>query len=312
MKNLMSAFGAKRGVAVCSTVLSLALLGAMPSHARNEIVFKSLDDLDKCAREYRYDTGVCLEPLQAYAKKNPKELFAIGKRARLQFTHWVALQFFEPALGKSPTPAQCGDEDLALAVVSGLALPPDRKDKATADRVFAGSCYSALRPAVEKAVAEAKGEGYTGQHGCAALAAKSVKPAACEPKVVVAEPPAPPEKLPSVNLATAKIGLIKVYRGPEGERVTMADLPEAKGAFAIRVDGVRSDINGKTMVHMETPNGRLTEYWTEIGGKRWSTVITHGESYKEYKVYVPGLTAAVPVSYSESDTKAASEASLRK
>ena len=84
-----------------SLLLSASMLMGLsiPASAQERMVFKSLADLDKCAANYRYDTGYCLEPLQKYAKTHPKELFAIGKRARLQFTHWVALQFFEPALG---------------------------------------------------------------------------------------------------------------------------------------------------------------------------------------------------------------------
>ena len=83
-----------------------------PTVAQDRMVFKSLVDLDKCAANNRYDTGYCLEALQKYAKTHPKELFAIGKRARLQFNHWVALQFFEPALGAAPAAVKCADEDV--------------------------------------------------------------------------------------------------------------------------------------------------------------------------------------------------------
>ncbi len=291
--------------------LGLAVLAA-PALAQNKMVFKSLADLDTCASKNAYDTGVCLEPLHAYAKAHPKELFAIGKRARLQFKHWVALEFFEPALGKSPSAAQCADEDVGLAVISGLATPTGDAPQTAALRVFSGACFAALRPAIEKEVVASKGAGYIARHACPVLAAKGASLPACEPKPEVAAPPAKPDVLPVVDLATAKFALIKVFVGSEGVRMTMADIPAVPGAFAIRVDGVRGDFNGKTQVHQQTPGGTGFDYWTLMEGKRWTTLVERGGSFKNYQLYVPGTRDGIPVSYSDRDSKAASEATLRK
>jgi hypothetical protein len=298
-------------------IASVGLFATALSAQNNRIVFNSLADLDKCANQYSWDTGVCLEALQTYSRKHPKENFAIAKRARVQFKHWAALQFFEPALGKAPTAAQCGDEDLQLAVLSGIALPASHDTKPIADRVFAGPCFSALRPAIEKAVNESGGAGYMWQNGCAALAAKGVKLASCSAAPVVATAaasavPTPMEKLPNVNLTSAKIGVVKVYRGTEGERVTIADLPDAKGAFAIRFDGVRSAWNGKTLVHRETTTGNnRLEYWTDVKGERWVSVHVSGGGARQYELFLPDGKGAIPLSYSDKDTQATKAETLR-
>jgi hypothetical protein len=280
--------------------------------AKDELVFKTLADLDKCAANNRYDTGVCLEPLQKYAKAHPKELFAIGKRARLQFTHWAALQFFEPALGMSPTPAQCADEDVGLAVVSGLSMPADAAPNAIARRLLNGACFSAVRGAVEKEITSANGEGYLPQHACPIFANKGVKPSACEPKKEVAAAPVVEDKLPVVDIATAKVGIVKVYSGPEGELITMADVAGTPGVFLVRIDGVRSPMNGKTMVHKERRSGTGFDYWTEIDGKRWTTITARGGSYKNYAVNVPGTRDSISMSYNERESKAVSAETFKK
>lgn len=123
--------------------------------AQNRFVFKSLTDLDKCAANNSDNTGVCLEALQQYAKSHPKELFAIGKRDRKQFQQWVALEFFEPALGASPSAAKCADKDVRLAIVSGLAMSADAAPNEIARRLLNGKCFASLKTLVAKEIASA-------------------------------------------------------------------------------------------------------------------------------------------------------------
>jgi hypothetical protein len=297
-----------------SLLLSASMLTglSMSAFAQERMVFKSLADLDKCAANNSYDTGYCLEPLQKYAKTHPKELFAIGKRARLQFKHWAALQFFEPALGASPAAAKCADEDVSLAIVSGLSQPAENAPNGIARRLLSGACFPSVRAAVEKEIVSSNGEGYLPQHACPIFAKKGIKLSACEPKKAISAKPIVEEKLPVVNIATAKVGIIKVYSGSEGERITMADVQGTSGAYLVRIDGVRSPINGKTMVHKEQPSGNGFDYWTEIDGKRWNTIVVRGGSYKNYTVYVPGIRNEIGMSYNEAESKTASAASFRK
>ena len=92
----------------------------------------------------------------------------------------------------------------------------------------------------------------------------------------------------------------------------MADVPETPGAYLIRIDGVRSQVNGKTMVRREQPSGNGFEYWTQINGKRWNTIVVRGGSYSNYNVYVPGIRNEFGMSYNEAESKAASSAIFKK
>jgi hypothetical protein len=298
-------------LAVSSASLFMTVLSGT-AFAKDPMVFKSLADLDKCAANNSYDTGVCLAALQKYAKSHPKESFAIGKRARLQFKHWVALQFFEPGLGASPTAAQCADEDVSLAVVSGLSMPSDAAPNGIARRLLGGKCFSSIRVMVAKEIASANGEGYLPQYACPIFAKKGVKLSGCEPKKQVSAAPIVEEKLPMVDIQTAKVGIIKVYSGSDGEQIAIADVVGTPGAYLVRLDGVRSPMNGKTIVHKEQQSGDRLNYWTEIDGKRWNTIVVRGGSYKNYTVYVPGVRDAIGMNYNDNASKAFSAASFKK
>jgi hypothetical protein len=278
--------------------------------ARDRFMFKSLADLDKCVD--RYDSDICLEVLQQYAKAHPKELFEIGKRARLQFKHWVALQFFEPALGASKSATKCADEDVRLAIVSGLSLPTDDAPSAIARRLLSGKCFASVRTMIEKEIASANREGYLPQHACPIFTTKGVKIDACEPKKAIAATPVIEEKLPIVDIATAKLGIVKVYSGSEGERIAIVDVVGSPGTYLVRIDGVRSPINGKTMIHKEQQSGNGSIYWTEIDGKRWNTIFVRRSSYKNYTVNVPGLRDEIDMNYNDGASKATSAGSFRK
>jgi hypothetical protein len=307
--------GIPRSIALVLAACSASFLVAGFSGsavAKNSMVFKSLADLDKCVANNSYDTGVCLEALQKYAKSHPKESFAIGKRARLQFKHWVALQFFEPGLGASPTAAQCADEDVSLAVVSGLSMPADAAPNGIARRLLGGKCFSSVKIMVEKEIASANGEGYLPQNACPIFAKKGVKLSGCEPKKQVSAVPTVEEKLPMVDIGTATVGIVKVYSGSDGEQIAIADVVGTPGAYLVRLDGVRSSMNGKTIVHKEQQSGDRLNYWTEINGKRWNTIVVRGGSYKNYTVYVPGVRDAIGMSYNDNASKAFSAASFKK
>jgi hypothetical protein len=298
-------------VAAWSAALFLPGL-SVAAPTNNEIVFKSLADFDKCVVK-NYDADFCLEAVQNYAKAHPSELFVIGKRVRLQLKHWTALQFFEPALGASPTANQCADPDVSLAIVSGLSMSADNEPNAIARRLLNGKCFTSLRPMVEKEIASAQGTGYLPDHACPIFAAKGIKLNVCTPPKAVAIAPPVIEKLPVVNMAKIKVGIIKVYSGPEGERMTMADIKGMPGTYLIRIDGVRNSINGKTMVHKEQQTGNNKfDYWTEIDGKRWNTITMRDGSYKSYEVYIPGFRNAIEMRYSKGKSKTASIASFKK
>lgn len=119
---------------------------------QNRVVISSLEDFTHCQDELSY-SDACLDALKRYVKAHAAEGFAAGKLARARFNHWVALQFFAPAL-KKPTPQQCEDEDLRLAVLSGLALPDDDPNEALAVKLAKGACAASLEPHIRNGLGD--------------------------------------------------------------------------------------------------------------------------------------------------------------
>lgn len=118
----------------------------------NRVVLSSVDDFTECQNDLSY-SDACLEALKRYIKAHPADGFSAGKLVRAKFNHWVALQFFVPALTKA-TPQQCEDEDLRLAVLSGLALPDDDPNEALAMKAAKGACAASLRPHIRGGMAD--------------------------------------------------------------------------------------------------------------------------------------------------------------
>ncbi len=286
-------------------VAGLVLGSAAMMATADPMVFKSLDDLDRCAAENQYDTSYCLPALEAFAKKNPRKNFEIGQRARLQFASWVALRFFEPGLGVKPTPAQCADPQLSIAVLSGLALPPDYPGFISAKKIFTGACFDGLKAGAEKEINESNGAGYMFTNMCPIFAERKMALAACAPKAPEVVAPVVEEVLPKIDVAAAAKGLVKVYSGPEGEKVTISELAKHPGYVVIRFDGIRGAHDGKTLLHREVIQGDRVEFWTEIDGKRWTSINGRKQSgYSDYEARMPGQTDFA-ISYSEAASKAA-------
>lgn len=73
-----------------------------------------------------YGADQCLQDLTKFVKSDAGNLelaFKSGKLARLNLKHWAAAPFFASALTEPNKDRRCDDEDVALAVMSGLALP---------------------------------------------------------------------------------------------------------------------------------------------------------------------------------------------
>ena len=146
---------------------------------KSKITITSVKDFTRCENETSMDDW-CVDGLTAYIKSHPAEAFAAGKEVRLKMTHWVALRFFEKGVEKY-TPAQCADEDVALAVVSGLALPDDYPAYKSALKVAGGRCWSALNPQLVKQIADSNS--YYRDHTCALFKSKGATPVECASKV---------------------------------------------------------------------------------------------------------------------------------
>jgi hypothetical protein len=93
----------------------------------------------------------------------------VAKLARKSMNAAAAMPFFE----KAGTKAMCADEDFKLALVSGLALPPDYPNAAKS-RTLMGTCWDSVKDDVVKAFdGDSKG-GYVQQNTCETLVAKKM------------------------------------------------------------------------------------------------------------------------------------------
>lgn len=73
-----------------------------------------------------YGADQYLQDLTRFVKSDAGNLdlaFKSGKLARLNLKHWAAAPFFASALTAPNKDRRCDDEDVALAVMSGLGLP---------------------------------------------------------------------------------------------------------------------------------------------------------------------------------------------
>lgn len=122
------------------------MCAALPTaaYADKTVQIKSLADFDSCVRE-QADNESCLRGLERYVAATPKEALSAAKAVRRQFNSEVSLRFFEKALAKDAANV-CGDEDLQIAVVAGLALPKDYADATRARKMFDEQCYASWKP----------------------------------------------------------------------------------------------------------------------------------------------------------------------
>jgi hypothetical protein len=289
------------------TIELVGLAGSANSQPRVPVI-TSVGGIDNCLRDFAPDS--CYDALTSFVNKNPRSALEAAKAARLKFAHWTAVPFFAQALAANPTEKQCADADLEMAVLSGLGRPVGMPGQAGAVQLFQGQCFKALQPAIEKEVLASSESSYIRDAACPIIKGKAPTSAACVVKVAQAQPVAVAQVLPAVNLATVKIGLAKAYRGADGERVVIADVTDMPGVFLIRIDGVRSAVNGKTLIHREEAlTGAKIEYWTMIEGKRWTTLVRQGNG--AYQVFAPTVRDPFTVTFSDRDTAPAIQGVLR-
>lgn len=293
-------------------LLALCLAGVAQAQETIRLdTFKRLADFEVCQRR-SFGVEDCLIALEKFIKMSPKEAMNAGKVVRLKFNATASLRFFEVA-AKHPGKGFCQDADLQLSVLAGLALPPDYPDAQRAATIFADRCFAEQVVAVAREVGAESGSSYLIRNACPILEKHRRAPASCQPgtevKVIVeaSEQASAPEKLPKIDKNQITLGSLKVYRGPEGERVTMAPI-QGSDLFFIRFDGVTSPWEGKTMLHLRADRGNdEADFWTEDSGKRWTSVVRRGGM----EVYIPGYKTrnGFNISYSEklsreSDAKA--------
>lgn len=268
--------------------------------------FKSLSEFSSCMNEGN-SNEICLNALEKYVRATPNDAMKAAKLVRLNFNSPVSLRFFEMA-AKKANQGFCQDSDLQLAVVAGLDLPKDYPDAERARTLFSGKCHGDLTAPVVKEIDSQNYMSYLKENACPILQQHKQAPPSCQPAPVAKAEPEVEERLPKLDKSQIKLGVIKVYRGPEGESVTMAPI-QGGDLFLIRFDGINSPWNGKVLLHKRVDKGNdAANFWTEYNGKRWNSVLRrHG-----MEVYVPGSSAAngFSVGYADKLSKEADPVAL--
>jgi hypothetical protein len=198
-------------VSTCALCIAFGSADAAAYHVdpkTKAVTLDSLRDFDKCvegsathgADLQEVSSEACLDALRTYVKANPKDAFAAGKRVRVHYMHWLALDFFVQALADEPTHKRCANEDVGAAVLSGLALPSRYPAVALATNLVSGPCRRELEPFV---TARLKGAGETFRGNVCPLLADKGRD--CDPRQAesgaTAQPAHPPEPSAAATLA---------------------------------------------------------------------------------------------------------------
>ena len=259
----------------------------------------ALNDFEACVRRGGDDRG-CLDRLKNAIRKNPKDELAAARLVRRNFNSSVALPFFEPLLARNST-SICTDEDLSLAVVSGLGLPGDYAEAAIARTIFSDRCHASLEAAVIKALAGESGASFLKKNACPILLKNAKTPASCQPEPEEKPVVSAPETLPKITKNQIRLESGKAYRGSEGETVTVLPI-QGGDLYLIHFEGVSGSWNGKTILHRREDRGHgAATFWTEYEGSRRNSIVQRSG----IEVFVPGYNpgSGFVVSYSEQASK---------
>ncbi len=146
---------------------------SVPAHAiyvkDSKVYLESLEDYNVCHVDFDRSGRFCQRALEDWLKKNPGDMFKAAKMTRLRMNHWVAVDLFYRAFeGKEP---KCDDEDLHLAVVSGLGQPNSKGDNKVVKQSLEllDKCFDAMKAKVMKG---ATITGYRFKNSCKMLMAK--------------------------------------------------------------------------------------------------------------------------------------------
>ena len=134
-------------------LLLAAFMVTSPAHGlrvvKGEVILDALDEYDRCqSKDYSGDW--CDDALKRWVKAHPDDAFKAGKMTRRKMIHRAAIPFFADAFERGK--GDCKDEDVSLAVVSALDLPPssDNKILAQAKKIAFENCFNETKDAIGK------------------------------------------------------------------------------------------------------------------------------------------------------------------
>jgi len=123
-----------------------------------------------------YDGSECLRSMQDFLKVGsppPDVAFRFGKLVRGKLNHHLAVPFFHRGLqGKPVNAPECADQDLGLAVKSGLALPPADENARLARDIAGERCFGVLESAIVAQLTARGSDSFDAKNICDVLKAK--------------------------------------------------------------------------------------------------------------------------------------------
>ena len=243
-------------------------------------------EFEECLQKVADRRG-CLERLKDFVKKNPKQDLAAARLVRRNLLSHVALPFYEPLAPKYGK-ALCADEDFALAVVSGLALPTDYDEAAIARRLFDDVCRGEFETKVVEEMATVAGYSFLKDNACPILGKAGKAPAACQVAAETKPAASAPDRLPVVDKKSLKPGIAKAYRGSERETVVVIPV-SGTDLYLVKFEGVLGPWNGKTLLHRREDLGLgNANIWTMRNGSRWNSIVQRNGVSAYVPEYKPG------------------------
>jgi hypothetical protein len=273
-------------------VWGLVLLGG-PVTARayeinqktNSVKVMSVADFEKCNAEI--DSEACLDALKAFVQAHPRDAFEAGKKVRLNFNHWVALPFFNQAFAKPPAPEQCNDEDVWMAVSSGLSQPTSNPNLAVAAKIGGDLCWAQLQGKLAGDLKE--GGVYYREHTCSLLKKKGIERVECQPvKTAETASVKSSSNLSKLQADWTKLKLDQesatMLRGQGDEQVLMVQAgPKQESLYLVKFKGIQGPWNNKTLLTMETPGGGSgRNYVAAVDSKEWVALTVRDGRYEAY------------------------------
>lgn len=134
---------------------------------RRKAVIRSIKD----CYQNSYNGSECTDLLSTAIKKTPSDqelAFQSAKLVRLNTNSANAVPFFVQAMKDNPDLKKCTDEDLIIAVQSGMKLPPDKANAAF--ELGFSICYEPLKPYLLENFY--KSSGYATTNYCSSLSMK--------------------------------------------------------------------------------------------------------------------------------------------
>ena len=128
---------------------------------------------DRCLHD-SYRGQHCIEMMTKFlqtAGTSPEIGLAFGKVTRKNQNHYVAVPFFKWALDAKKDASFCKDEDLKMAVIAGMGLPPEYDNAIDSRAITSGACWDSLKSELTTELIK-NSTGYYRDNTCAVLKAK--------------------------------------------------------------------------------------------------------------------------------------------